>query len=104
MAMRDNTFHIGFAPSMVAGMRTQWENMWPRVRERSDVAAYVAEIDKYKAGGLVEALPLVPPVIKGNVRSIVCASNLFRARRLDALWMHEIRPALPYVLSKGLLQ
>jgi glycosyltransferase involved in cell wall biosynthesis len=104
MTMRDNTFHIGFAPSTVAGMRTQWENMRPHVWERPDVTAHVAEIDKYKAGGLVEALPLVPPVIKGNVRSIICASSLFRARRLDALWMHEIRPALPYVLSKGLLQ
>lgn len=101
---REKPLEIAFAPWMVAGVRTQWENMRPHVLARPDIRAHVIEIHPYKAGGLVEALPMAPSTVKGNVRAVMCAAALFRPPRLDALWLPDVRSALPYVLSKGLLQ
>jgi glycosyltransferase involved in cell wall biosynthesis len=94
--------HVAFAPWMVAGVRTQWENMRPHLSQRTDVCLHVAEIYPYKPDGLVEKLPL-PSEVKGNVRSMMHAGRLFSLPQLDAVCMN-IRTGLPYILTKGLLK
>src|SRR5207237_9232306 len=73
---------IGFAPWMIAGVRTQWDNMVPHVMARPDIHPHVVEITPYKAGALWERLPLIPASVKGNVRSMLSGGALLRARRL----------------------
>ena len=89
---------------MVAGVRTQWENMRPYILKRPDVRAHVVEIHPYKLGGMLEMLPIIPAMVKGNVRCVLSSVALFRPPRLDALWVFDIRSALPFLLSKGMLQ
>ena len=93
--------HIGFAPWMVAGVRTQWENMLPYLRERPHITPHIVEISPYKYHGRLEALPLMPPVVRGNIRTVACGAQLLRLPRLDALWTHEIRAVLPFLLSRA---
>lgn len=101
---RDGPLHIAFAPYMAVGLRTQWENMKVYLQQRTDIHAHVVEIDPYKPGGILESLPLVPAAVKGNLRSTMRANALFRFPRLDALWIHNVRSALPFLLSKARLQ
>lgn len=91
---------IAFAPWMVAGVRTQWDNMRAQVLARDDIRPYVVEINPYRVGGALERSPL-PRVVSGNVRSIQCGLRLFQAPVLDAVWTHEIRAATPYMLLRG---
>lgn len=99
---QDNPLHIAFAPWMVAGVRTQWENMAPHISGRPDVCAHVVEVYPFKSGGLIEGLPFVPSTAKGNLRSMVCTGKLFRLPPLDAVCVNT-RTGLPYILSKALL-
>jgi glycosyltransferase involved in cell wall biosynthesis len=92
---------IGFAPWMNAGVRTQWDNMVPHVMGRPDIRPHVAEITPYKAGALWERLPLIPPSLKGNVRSMLSGGALLRAPRLDVVWTQEARSLLPYLATKA---
>ncbi len=85
---------------MVAGVRTQWDNMRAQVLERRDIRPYVVEIDPYQEGGALEKSPL-PRVISGNLRSLQCGLGLFQAPALDAVWTHEIRAATPYMILRG---
>jgi len=94
-------YNVAFAPWMVAGVRTQWDNMRPYLEQRDDLRARIVEIDPFLTGGRIERLPLVPATIKGTVRSMLCATPLFRAPRLDAVWIQDLRSTLPYALSRG---
>lgn len=96
--------HVAFVPWMVAGVRSQWENMRPYVTNRPDIQPRVVEVHPYKAGGLVERLPVVPSNVKGTLREMMSATPLFRAPRVDAIWTSDIRALLPFSLTKGLLQ
>lgn len=100
----ERPLHIAFAPWMVAGVRTQWENMRPYVLRRPDVCPQVIEIHPYKASGLLERLPLIPSAVKGNLRTTMTSTALFHPPRLDAAWVPDIRGALPFILSMGRLQ
>jgi glycosyltransferase involved in cell wall biosynthesis len=95
------TLEVGFAPWMIAGVRTQWDNMLPHVMARPGLRAHVVEITPYKEGGTLERLPLVPPSVKGNVRSMAASVGLFRQERLDVVWTQEIRSILPYLATKA---
>lgn len=86
---------------MVAGVRTQWDNMHSRIEARDDIEACVAEINPYKVNGLVEKLPGISPTIKGNLRSFLCGANLLAAPPLDAVWTQNIRYMMPFALTKG---
>lgn len=101
MVRHNEKVQVGFAPWMVAGVRTQWENMRPYVVDHPGIEPHVAEIHPYLPGRLLERLPLVPSSVRGNARSLLCAAALFRPSRLDVLWTHEMRAVLPYVLTKG---
>jgi glycosyltransferase involved in cell wall biosynthesis len=88
---------------MVAGVRTQWENMAPHILARSDVRAYIVELHPYRPGGLLERGHWLPPKVRGNLRTMQSAAGLFGPRKLDAVWCHDLRASLPYVLTKARL-
>jgi glycosyltransferase involved in cell wall biosynthesis len=92
---------VGFAPWMNAGVRTQWDNMLPHVLARRSIRPHVVEITPFKEGALWERLPLVPPSVKGNVRSMISAGGLLRSGRLDIVWTQEIRSLLPYLATRA---
>lgn len=101
---QNSMVHVAFCPWMVAGVRTHWENLRPFVLERPDLRAYIIEVNPYKAGGLVESLPLLPSKVKGNMRNMMTSTALFRPARLDGVWLGDMRSAMPFLFTKGLLQ
>jgi glycosyltransferase involved in cell wall biosynthesis len=96
------TLRAAFTPWMVAGVRTQWDNMLPYLSRRPGMEVRVAEIHPHLPGGLLERLPL-PPVARGNLRSMGCTLGLLHSPRIDVIWTHEVRALLPYLLSRRLL-
>jgi len=95
---RGEPLRIGFAPWMVAGIRTQWENMLSHILARPDIVPVVAEILPYRPGGTLEALPFVPHKVAGNLRSLQSTRLLF-GQHLDALWTHDARIVAPLTFS-----
>jgi len=96
---REGRLRIGFAPWMVAGIRTQWENMLPHILARPDIVPVIAEIVPYREGGSLESLPFLPSKIAGNLRSLQSTRPLF-GPRLDALWTHDARIVAPLTFSR----
>src|SRR5256885_4424368 len=92
---------IGFAPWMIAGVRTQWDNMVPHVMARPDIHPHVVEITPYKAGALWERLPLIPASVKGNVRSMLSGGGLIRGPRPHVVWAQGMRSLPPHLATRA---
>jgi glycosyltransferase involved in cell wall biosynthesis len=97
---RKRPLRIGFAPWLVAGVKTQWENMLPTLLTRDDIEPVVAPIDPYRPGGWLERMPGLPPAVTGNIRTLASGTPL-AAARLDALWTQNLRAAVPRLCARG---
>jgi glycosyltransferase involved in cell wall biosynthesis len=83
-------------PWMVAGVQTQFEQM--RHTPALD-GARVIEIHPYRAGGLIEHLPL-PASLRGTVRSTVAAAGSIPRREIRAVWTQVALPMLPFTVTR----
>lgn len=89
---------IALLPWMVAGVRTQYENL--RVLELpADITIDTIPINPYKAGGVIERLPLLQSSQKGTLRSIACALPLVTRSNYDVIWTQALLPLLPLLVT-----
>src|SRR5258706_1018950 len=77
--------HVWFCAWMVAGWRTQYENVRSVAALADGLALRYVEIDPYKAGGLIERLPLLVNRTKGSLRSLACPLPPFRSGPIPIL-------------------
>ena len=88
---------------MTEGLASQWMTMLPYVMAADDIEAHVVEVHPHRAGGRLERLP-VPQAVARNTRLVLSSGPLFRLPRLDAVWANDIRSAMPFLLTRGLLE
>lgn len=89
---------VALLPWMVAGVRTQYEN----VRLSSPppgVSCDSFPIIPYHPGGLIERLPLLRATQKGTLRSTTHALPLLISPRYDAIWTQALLPLLPFLAA-----
>lgn len=97
-SVRPHSLRIAMLPWMVAGVRTQYENMrlLPLAR---DISYDTFPIIPYQAGGLIERLPLLRPSQKGTLRSTAHALPLLTLPAYDAIWTQSLLPLLPFLAA-----
>lgn len=95
--------HIYFCAWPVAGVRTQYENVRSVAAEVHDVDMHYVEVTPYKAGGVVERLPLLGTRTRGSLRSFVSTSPMFTARKIDAIWTQVDTPLFPFLATRARL-
>lgn len=93
--------HIYFCAWVVAGVRTQYENVRTVAGDVDDVAMRYVEINPYKPGGLIERMPLVGERTRGTLRSLACATPLFTARPMDAVWTQADTAFFPFAATRA---
>ncbi len=95
--MRAET-RVALLPWMVAGVRTQYENM-RLVAAPMGMTVDTYPIVPYHEGGLVERLPLLRSSQKGTVRSTLHTLPLFTSAAYDAVWTQALLPLLPFAAA-----
>lgn len=98
---RSRTLHIYFCAWVVAGVRTQYENVRSVAGNVDDVAMHYVEINPYKPGGLIERAPLLGTRTRGTLRSLVCATPLYTAHPMDAVWTQADTALFPFAATRA---
>lgn len=86
---------IALLPWMVAGVRTQYENL-RLLAPPPGVTFDTFPIVPYHHGGFIERLPVLRPTHKGTLRSTVHALPLLTRPAYDAVWTQTLLPLLPF--------
>jgi len=89
---------VALLPWMVAGVRTQYENL-RLVEPPADLVIDTLPIIPYKEGGLIERLPVLRSSQKGTLRSMAHALPLLSRPPYDAIWTQALLPLLPFVAA-----
>lgn len=84
-------------PWMVAGVRTQYEQM-RRARGLDD--ARVVEVYPHRDGAMLERLPL-PRTVRGTIRSTLSAARSIPVRGVCAVWTQVALPMLPFAMARS---
>lgn len=90
-------------PWMVAGVRTQYENLQRFASQTADVRVHYVEINPWTEGGWIERLPLLGSRTKGNLRCVVCSLPLYFAPASSAIWTQVTTPIFPFFASRARL-
>ena len=93
--------HVYFCAWVVAGVRTQYENVRAVAGDVDDLAMHYVEINPYKPGGLIERMPLLGERTRGTLRSLVCATPLYTARPMDAVWTQADTAFFPFAATRA---
>jgi glycosyltransferase involved in cell wall biosynthesis len=93
--------HIFFCAWPVAGVRTQYDNVRSVAALADDLALRYIEIDPYKAGGLIERMPLLGHRTKGSLRSFVCSLPLFWEGPIDVIWTQAGTALFPFIATRA---
>jgi glycosyltransferase involved in cell wall biosynthesis len=83
---------------MVAGVRTQYENLCA-VEPPPDFSIDTIPIIPYKSGGIIERLPMLRSTQKGTLRSTTHALPLIRRPDYDTIWTQALLPLLPLLVA-----
>lgn len=86
-------FRVALLPWMVAGVRTQFENL-QRLPVPDDMLVDVYPIVPFRENGLIERLPFLQASQKGTLRSTLHALPVLRSR-YDAIWTQTLLPMVP---------
>ena len=95
------TLHVYFCAWVVAGVRTQYENVRAVAGSEADVAMHYVEINPYKPGGLIERMPLLGNHTRGTLRSLACAMPLYLAHPMDAVWTQADTAFFPFAATRA---
>jgi len=95
---RDEALRVALLPWMVAGVRTQYENL-RLVEPPASMAVDTLPIVPYKEDGLIERLPVLRPSQKGTLRSMARTLPLLTVGAYDAVWTQALLPLLPFVAA-----
>lgn len=87
-------------PWMVAGVRTQYENL-RTAGVPPDFVIDTIPIEPYKSDGLIERLPLLPSTQKGTLRSTTHVLPLLRRPSYDAVFTQVLLPLLPILAASS---
>lgn len=98
---RVRTPHIYFCAWVVAGVRTQYENVRAVAGDVDDLVTHYVEINPYKPGGLIERLPLLGSHTRGTLRSLACATPLYTAHPMDAVWTQADTAFFPFAATRA---
>lgn len=93
--------HVYFCAWVVAGVRTQYENVRAVAGNVDDLAMHYVEINPYKPGGLIERVPLLSERTRGTLRSLACAAPLYTARPMDAVWTQADTAFFPFAATRA---
>ncbi len=96
--MNERLTHIALLPWMVAGVRTQYENL-RLLQPLDNVVVDTLPIIPYQEDGLIERLPFLRSSQKGTLRSMTQTLPLVSRPRYDAIWTQALLPLLPYVAA-----
>lgn len=89
---------VALLPWMVAGVRTQYENLCALEPPR-DFVLDTFPIIPFKQGGLIERLPLLRSTQKGTLRSTMDTLPLLYQPRYDVIWTQALLPLIPLLLA-----
>ena len=95
-----NPIRMAVLPWMVAGVRTQYENL----RTATVPADFIIDtipIVPYKSDGLIERLPFLQPTQKGTLRSTTHVLPLLRRPSYDAIFTQVLLPLLPILAASS---
>lgn len=98
---QSGTLHVYFCAWVVAGVRTQYENVRAVARSMDDVTMHYVEVNPYKPGGLIERLPLLGGRTRGTLRSLACVSPLYAAHPMDAVWTQADTALFPFAATRA---
>jgi glycosyltransferase involved in cell wall biosynthesis len=93
--------NVYFCAWPVAGVRTQYDNVRSVAALADDLALRYIEIDPYKAGGLIERMPLLGHRTKGSLRSFVCSLPLFWESPIDVIWTQAGTALFPFIATRA---
>lgn len=96
-AAGDDGAGILLVPWMVAGVRSQYEQMR---RVPGLKLARTVEVHPYRKGALLESLPL-PATLRGTIRSTMAAASAIPKRRVRGVWTQVALPMLPFALARS---
>jgi glycosyltransferase involved in cell wall biosynthesis len=96
-----HALNVTFCAWMVAGVRTQYENVRSVAALVDDITLRSIEIDPYKAGGLIERMPLVGSRTKGSLRSFMCSLPLFWEGPIDVIWTQAATTLFPFLATRA---
>ena len=90
--------------SVVAGIETQFENVYQVVQGRAPCPPLVVRVNPYHPEGLLErSLPFLPASTRGSMRSFLSVAPLFRASPFDVIWSLQVDlPLLPWLATVNL--
>lgn len=92
---------VALLPWMVAGVRTQYENL-RLLQPPKGIVVDVLPIVPYEEQGMIERLPLLQSSQKGTLRSTVSALPLLRRNSYDAIWSQALLPLLPLLTIRDM--
>jgi glycosyltransferase involved in cell wall biosynthesis len=98
-----HAMNVYFCAWMVAGVRTQYENVRSVAALAADVSLHVVEVHPHRVGGLIERLPLLSNRSKGSIRSAACTLPLFWTPGIDIIWTQADTALFPFLASRGRL-
>lgn len=90
-------------PWMVAGVRTQYENLRRFASQSAGARIHYVEITPWIEGGWIEGLPLLGKRTKGSMRSMLCSLPLFSAPATSVIWAQVATPLFPFYATRGRL-
>jgi glycosyltransferase involved in cell wall biosynthesis len=94
----DKPLRLVMLPWMVAGVRTQYENL-RLVELPPGIVVDTLPIVPYQEGGAIERLPVLRSSQKGTLRSTMHTLPLFHKEDFDAVWTQALLPLLPFVAA-----
>jgi glycosyltransferase involved in cell wall biosynthesis len=100
-ASTTHTLNVYFCAWMVAGVRTQYENVRSVASAADGLTFHSVEINPWKPGGLIERTPLLGTRTKGSLRSFACTLPLFRDQGIDAIWTQVDTALFPFLATRA---
>ncbi|MCC7362936.1 MAG: glycosyltransferase family 4 protein [Dehalococcoidia bacterium] len=90
-----------FVGSMYAGWRTRQLNLEENVARDGRLDADFRHVTGWRAGGLIERLPVIPAGVRGRGRAMLEASAFARLPRPDVVWTSASELLFPYLWTQA---
>ena len=95
----DRPLRIALVGALVAGVETHFNNVSRVAEAQPFIQPVSVPVRPYRDDVLERTAWMLPPNIRGTLRSIAGTAPLFTSRSLDAVWSQLDLPLLPWMLT-----
>jgi len=98
-ARRQPVVHIALVGALVAGVETNYKNIFRVVAAQPGLSPIPVPVHPYRDDALERLGRMLPSSVRGTLRSIAATAPLFTRAPVDVVWTQIDLPLLPWMLT-----